>query len=149
MTEFKFFHPIHVRYSDLDTQWHVNNVKFVEFMEAARFAYISAIGIWSGKSFLDLGLIVANVQVNYLRPIPPDAEIRVGVRTSRLGNKSLDFEYIIEILPGNHVVATGSTVMVTFDYHTQSTIPIPEKWREIISAYEGIPAISVEHPKSG
>ncbi len=147
MTEFKFYHPLHVRYSDLDTQWHVNNVKFVEFMEAARFAYIAAIGIWGGKSFLDLGLIVAAVHVTYLKPIPPDADIRVGVRTSRLGNKSLDMEYVIELLDGNQVAATGSTAMVTFDYPSQTTIPIPEKWREIISKYEGIPPISIEHPK--
>lgn len=146
MTDFKFFHPLHIRYSDLDTQWHVNNVKFVEFMEAARFAYISSIGIWSGKSFLDLGLIVATVHVNYLRPIPPDQDIRVGVRTSRLGNKSLDIEYLIEIVDGKHTAATGSTVMVAFDYHSQKTMPIPEAWRGIISAYEGIPSISIEHP---
>lgn len=147
MAEFKFYHPLHVRYGDLDTQWHVNNVKFVEFMEAARFAYIAAIGIWTSKSFLDLGLIVATVHVNYLKPIPPDQDIRVGVRTSRLGNKSLDFDYVIELLDGNHVAATGTTVMVTYDYHTQTTIPIPDKWRTIISQYEGIPPISIEHPK--
>ena len=147
MTEFKFYHPLQMRYSDLDTQWHVNNVKFVEFMEAARFAYIGAIGIWNGKSFLDLGLIVASVHINYLKPIQPNEQIRVGVRTSRLGNKSLDLEYVIEISTSHQVATTASSVMVTYDYPSQTTIPIPEKWRQIISQYEGIPPISVDHPK--
>jgi acyl-CoA thioester hydrolase len=147
MTEFKFYHPLHVRYSDLDTQWHVNNVKFVEFMEAARFAYIAHVGIWTSKSFLDLGLIVATVHVNYLKPILPDEELRVGVRTSRLGNKSLDLDYVIEIVDGSHVAATGSTVMVTYDYHTQATIPIPAAWRKIISEFEGIPPFATDQLK--
>jgi acyl-CoA thioester hydrolase len=146
MSEFKFFHPIQLRYSDLDTQWHVNNVRFVEFMEAARFAYIAAIGIWKSSDFRDLGLIVANVQVSYLKPIPPGAQIRVGVRTSRLGNKSLDIEYMIENIGDAHTAATGSTAMVSYDYHTGATIPIPAEWRKIISAYEGIPPFPADHP---
>jgi acyl-CoA thioester hydrolase len=145
MSEFKFYHPLEVRYGDLDTQWHVNNVKFVEYLETARFAYIQSIGIWKGISFLDLGLIVASVQVSYLAPIRIGQSLQVGVRTSRLGNKSLNLDYVIEILEPHQVAATGTTVMVSYDYHTRSTIPVPEDWRRIISEFEGIPQHSGEH----
>jgi acyl-CoA thioester hydrolase len=145
MSEFKFYYPLEVRYGDLDTQWHVNNVKFVEYLEAARFAYIQSIGIWKGKSFLDLGLIVANVQVSYLAPIRIGQSLRVGVRTSRLGNKSLNLDYVIEIQEPYQVAATGTTVMVSYDYHTRTTIPIPDETRRLISEYEGIPLHSAEH----
>lgn len=145
MTEFHFYYPIQLRYSDLDTQWHVNNVKFVEFLEAARFAYLTQIGLWEGKNFLDLGLIVASVSVSYLKPLPPGASIRAGVRTSRLGNKSLDIDYVIENVNEASTAATGKTVMVSYDYHTGKTTPISDRWRKLISDYEGIPPYPADH----
>ena len=36
MDDFKFHHPIEVRYSDLDPQGHVNNARFLTFFEQAR-----------------------------------------------------------------------------------------------------------------
>ena len=35
MTDFRFFHPIEVRYSDLDPQGHVNHAKYLAFFEQA------------------------------------------------------------------------------------------------------------------
>ena len=37
------------------------------------------------------------------------------------------------------VLAEGSTVLVTFDYHSGATIPIPQRWRQVIQRFEGLP----------
>jgi acyl-CoA thioester hydrolase len=63
MSEFRFFYPVQIRYADLDAQWHVNNARFLTILEQARLSYIRQLGLWDGKSFLDLGLIVADVHI--------------------------------------------------------------------------------------
>jgi acyl-CoA thioester hydrolase len=138
MNEFRFYQPIQVRYNDIDAQGHVNNAKYVTYIEYARFRYITELGLWDGKSFMDLGLVVADCHISYLAPIKLDQRIRVGTRVSRIGNKSLVFSSIIEEEDTAKVMATAETVMVSYDYNTETTIPVSRDWREKISHYEGV-----------
>jgi acyl-CoA thioesterase FadM len=60
------------------------------------------------------------------------------MRISRLGNKSLDSEYRLEDARDGSEFATGSSVLVAYDYRNSHSIPIPEGWRKIIQQFEGI-----------
>ena len=137
MSNFNFYLPLQVRYGDLDPQWHVNNARTVTFIEAGRFAYLRQVGLWDGESFLDLPMIVADVHVSFLAPIFYTQEIRVGVRVSRIGTKSVTFEYAIEDVKTGQVTTRAETVMVYYDYHTHSSCPVSAEWRAKISAIEG------------
>jgi len=139
MPDFRFYHPMQVRYSDLDTQWHVNNTQFCVYLEQARMEYLLHLGLFDGKSFHELGMIVAGLQISYLAPIELHEKIRVGVGVSRLGNKSFVYAYQIEGLDERKVFATAETVMVAYDYPRKASIPIPDHWRESIAAFENIP----------
>jgi len=130
---------IALRYGDLDPQWHVNNARFLTFIEQSRFAYITQLGLWDGKSFLDLGLIVANMNIAFLAPIEFHMDVRVYARIARLGNKSMLFEHEIKDEKSGTLLGRAETVMVYYDYHTLSSQPIPDAWREKISTFEGIP----------
>jgi len=136
MPNFYFYYPIQVRYGDLDPQWHVNNAHFITFIEQARFAYLLELGLFDGVSFVDLGLIVADVHMTYLAPIALGQSIRVGVRVARIGHKSLTFEYQIEDEATAQPLATAETVMVAYDYHTHTSQPVSAAWREKIEKYE-------------
>jgi acyl-CoA thioesterase FadM len=35
-------------------------------------------------------------------------------------------------------MAKGEVAMVTFDYRSKQTIPVPENWRKVISEFEGL-----------
>ena len=69
MPEIKFYHPIEVRYADLDPQGHVNNAKYLTYIEQARTQYIRRLGLWPGGSFMDFGVILADVQMTFKSPI--------------------------------------------------------------------------------
>lgn len=144
MENFKFTLPIQVRYGDLDPQWHVNNARFLTYIEQARFSYLVELGLFDGKSFQDLPFIVADMHIVYLAPITLLQNIVVGTRVTRLGNKSMKFEYRIEDRDSGQALATVENTMVTYDYHTLKSIPIPENVRTAIAAYEGIPAYPPE-----
>ena len=65
--------------------------------------------------------------------------VRVWTWVSRLGNKSIRFEYRLEDAETGQLFSEADTVMVTYDYHADQSIRIPEAWREKIAAFEGIP----------
>ena len=138
MADFKFYFPIQVRYGDLDPQWHVNNAKFLTYFEQARFAYLVELQLWDGKSFMDLGLIIADVHISYKAPILLGQKVRVGVRISRIGNKSLTYICQIEDETTHAILATAEIVGVSYNYHTHATQPVPEDWRKKISQFEGL-----------
>jgi acyl-CoA thioester hydrolase len=138
MTKYNFYVPIQVRYSDLDAQWHVNNAKFMSYIEQARFEYLVKLGLFDGESFEDLQAIVADVHIAYKAPIMLGQNVRVGVRVARIGNKSLQFEYQIEDADDGSILATCENVMVAYDFHTHTSKSVSDNWRQAISAFEGL-----------
>lgn len=138
MSQFRFHHPIEVRYGDLDPQGHVNNAKYLTYMEQARVAYIKHLGLWKGGSFLDFGIILADIQITYHAPILFGGTPRVWVRISRLGNKSMRMDYRLDDSNGAGDYATGTSVIVAYNYNDGQTIPIPETWRQVIGEFEGL-----------
>ncbi len=137
MSNYRFYHPISVRYGDLDPQGHVNNAGFLTYIEHARVSYIRQLGLWDGKSFLEIGFILARVELDYQAPILMTDEVEVGMRVSRLGIKSLDMEYLIRETGTGKIFAVGKTVQVAYDYQSGKTISLLATWREAIRDFEG------------
>ena len=82
MSDFRFYHPIEVRYGDLDPQGHVNNARYLTYFEQARVKYIRNLGLWNEDSFLDIGFILAEAKLTFLAPVHFTTPLRVGT-TSR------------------------------------------------------------------
>ncbi len=95
MSEFRFYHPIEVRYGDLDPQGHLNNAKYFTYIEQARITYWKHLGLWGGGSFIDIGIILAEARMTFKAPVLWGQPILVGVRITRLGHKSLDVIYTV------------------------------------------------------
>jgi acyl-CoA thioester hydrolase len=137
MDEFKFHHPIEVRYADLDPQGHVNNACFLTFFEQARVSYLIHLGLFSkDQSFLEVGIIIADAKVTFLAPVYFGQDVRVGVRVGRIGNKSMTMDYrVLDGVDGREL-ANGSTTLVTYDYHRHKSILVPDEWRTKIHHFE-------------
>jgi acyl-CoA thioester hydrolase len=134
---FRFLHPIEVRYGDLDPQGHLNNAKYLTYFEQARVEYWIELGLFTkGQSFTEIGVIIADIHIQYLAPIFWGTRVKVGVRTVRIGGKSLTLEQSIMAEAGEPLYAQGTVVLVAYDYRTQTTIPVPDAWRERIAQYD-------------
>ncbi|GAB4495809.1 MAG: thioesterase family protein [Anaerolineales bacterium] len=138
MNSLRFFHPIEVRYGDLDPQGHVNNARYLTYCEQARIAYIRHLGLWTSGDFLEIGVILADAHIAFKRPILFGEAVRVGAGVTRLGNKSFEMRYVLENAAGDEVFAVAESVLVTFDYRTEQTISIPAAWRAAIAAFDGL-----------
>jgi len=138
MREYRFRHAIEVRYGDLDPQGHVNNARFFTYIEQARISYVISLGLWDGKSFFDIGFILAEARLTFHSPIHFGQEPIVYVRVSRLGNKSLTMHYLLMDKVSGEKFATGESIQVAYDYRGKTTIEIPERWRTVIGEFEGL-----------
>ena len=151
MSSSRFFFPVQVRYGDVDAQRHVNNAVYFTFMEQARTAYLQHLGLWDGKDFDAIGIILAETRCTFQAPISLETAVRVGVRTIRLGTKSLEMAYTMENAATGQVMATGRSVQVAYDYRKAISIPISDAWRRTIATFEGLDlaASAPEEPSQG
>jgi acyl-CoA thioester hydrolase len=133
MEGFRFVCPQEVMFRDLDVFGHVNNGVYLTYLENARIGYMrDVLGIESPE---DLLVIVAHVNIDFRSRASLGETLDVGARVSRIGTKSFDMDHEVHH-PDGRLVATASTALVTFDYRGDSTMPVPELWRERIEAYE-------------
>lgn len=140
MSDFRFYHPVEVRYGDLDPQGHVNNARHLTYFEQGRVAYMIELGLFTkDQSFMEIGIILADVHLTYLEPIYFGQNIKVGVRVARLGNKSMTWKQNIVDADTGRELSKGEVVIVTYDYKTGKTISIPQEWRKKFSQFEGLP----------
>jgi acyl-CoA thioester hydrolase len=138
MSGFRFYYPIEARYGDLDPQGHVNNAKHLTYFEQARVAYMIELGLFTrDQSFMEIGVILADVHITYLAPIYFGQNIKVGVRAVKFGTKSMTWEQNIMDADSGKELAWGEVIIVTYDYEQEKTTSIPQHWKEKIMEFEG------------
>ncbi len=140
MTDTIFRHrtKIEIRFVDIDAFGHVNNAHYLTYFEQARIKYFDDIVDWE-YDWSKEGIILARAEINYAMPALFRDEVEVMTRCSRIGTKSFDIECkIIKLKDGKEILlADGKTVMVAFDYTTNQSIVIPDRWREALKKFEG------------
>ena len=78
-----FTYPMLVRWSDIDSYDHVNNVRYFDYLQEARIAFMAQlVGSTVGDFFSEFPCVLASQSVDYLRPIVlrhPPYEVDVWV----------------------------------------------------------------------
>jgi acyl-CoA thioester hydrolase len=134
-------YDVHVRFSDVDPNQHVNNVTYFEYFQEARVSMITRL---SGVHFDDqggerssplgsqgLGLVVARTDIDYrdalvLRDRPYQLRAWVG----DLGTSS--FVVHGAVVEEGRVLSRGRTVMVVVDQATGRPTAIPDANRAVL-----------------
>lgn len=142
MSDFNAKFPVHIRFSDFDSLGHVNNAVYLTYLEEARVKYFETV-IEHHKEidWWEHGIILANIGIDFRKPIDGYFDYYISIRCSRIGTKSFDFTYLITH-EENGVVeinAKASTVMVCYDYEKQATVPVYDNWIEKMEKFEGRP----------
>ena len=133
--KFHFKMKLDIRWSDMDEMRHVNNAVYLTYFEQARVYYFHDRCRWDWN---EIGARLANAHVDYIKPVVFPNPTFVYVRTSKLGNKSFEVQYMItsEVDGKEELTTTGYTVMVMFDYKTNASVPMPDYLKERIRNYE-------------
>ena len=115
--------PVPLRWSDLDAFNHVNNARYLTFIEQARIEWLEALGTpWVTDEF---GPVLAQTLLNYTRPIEYPADVAVELFTTRLGTSSVTLGHRIVAADGT-LHCDGHAVTVWIDRRTGKARPLPE-----------------------
>lgn len=137
MSNFKFHYPIEVRFGDLDAYWHVNNARFLVYLEQARSRYTLEMGLYDGKDLWKLPLIVGDIHCRYHSPIELGDKVVVSMGVTRISHKTVTYEYEITGENGTPVYATAESIMVAYDYIEKKSVPVSAELRRKFSQREG------------
>jgi acyl-CoA thioester hydrolase len=122
-----------VRFSDVDAYRHVNNVKYFEYYQEARIALMTSLGRFGGGPSDALGVVVAQIDVDYRRPIFfREAPYVVETWVTHVGRSS----FVIEgrVVDGAEVLSRSRVVMVAFDAQRQRSRELSEPERRGLGA---------------
>ena len=115
--------PVALRWGDMDAFNHVNNAKFLTYIEEARICWFQTLGAeWVTDKQAPL---LAAIQVNYRAPIPYPADIVIELIAERVGTTSLTVGHRIVSEDGTILYADGHAVMVWIDRDSGRPIPLP------------------------
>ncbi len=123
--------PIRVRWSDLDSYGHVNNVKFYDYAQEARLALMAeALGFPTDSSSAGGEVwVIARQDLEYLRPLDfrlPPYEVATGV--AQVGTRSITLSVELRDPATDTVYATARTVLV-------SPSPLTDDQRATLARY--------------
>jgi acyl-CoA thioester hydrolase len=125
-----FVHVERVRFRDLDPMGHVNNAVFLTYLEQARVALFSELG--AVTTLEEMNMIVARVEIDFKAPVRLGQEVEIAVKPGRFGTKSFDLEY--ELRVDGALVSQAKSVQVAYDYDRREPVPVPDEWREKLTA---------------
>lgn len=135
---------IAVRFSDCDPLGHVNNARYLTYLEQAR------IELWRRQAGLELkqavpgqtneSFILARTEIDFLAPAHNGDLLEVKLTLDAIGRKSMTFGYeIIDVTTGE-AIATATSVVVCYDYGSNRSVEITEEKRALFSKPVGVVA---------
>jgi len=128
---------IQVRFKDIDKQGHVNNANHITYFETARVEYFKDV-FRNSIDWIKTGMILANTEITYKRPILLEDEVYCYTKIIRFGTKSFEIENVITIEDehNKYLAAYGKSTLVCINYDTKETIEVPKEWVEAVKNFE-------------
>ena len=134
--DFRFFHPLRVRWVEVDMQKIVFNAHYLTYFDTAISDYWRALALPYEESMHSLGgdLYVRKASVEYHGSARFDDRLDVALRCSRVGNSSILFAGAI--FRGDELLITAELVYVFADPVAQTPKPVPDSLRQVLMTFE-------------
>ena len=125
MSDWPFTHVDRVRYADVDSMRHLNNVAFVRFFESARIAFMHHLFPEHDPTDpADFPAVLAEVHVAYRAPAYFGDEVRTRVRPADLRRSSFRVQFEMRTGNDDRLLAEGHGVYVGYDYVAEASRPL-------------------------
>lgn len=137
-SDFRFMTKIRVRWMECDGQGIVYNGAYLDYLEIGQAEYYRNLGfaiyIIPQSSYFDF-VVVKSTQ-EFKAPAKVDEIIELHVRVSNIGNTSLTLNLEIYAEGNDRLLTSIETVYVGYDTATESTRPVPDAIRELVTHFE-------------
>ncbi|GAA4961100.1 thioesterase family protein [Nonomuraea thailandensis] len=126
-------YPRVVRFGDIDSQGHVNNVRFLDYLEDARFGMLSIDPYVAGDEPFK-GLVVTRHEIDYRRPLGFRAQpVRVETWVTEI--RAVRFTLQYEIRDDEGLYVTAKSVMAAYDVERAAPRRLTENERAYLKRY--------------
>ena len=136
MSDWRYSFRDRIRYGDLDTNAHLNNVAVHQFFESARVAYMR--GLFPAVNAVGregrFGMIFAETHVRFASPGFYEEDIRVDVRPTELRRSSVKLAFQMVCEADDRLLAEGWGTLVGYDYVEGRAAPLPDEVAERLRA---------------
>jgi thioesterase-3 len=126
-----------VRGYHLDIYQHVNNGRYLEFLEESRWDFLGHHRLVEQFQERDLAIVVANININYRKPAVFGDVLRVSTSVAAIGNKSAKFSQAVWRLENGEPKDLVVDAVVTFcflDDASQNAVVISGDVRAILES---------------
>lgn len=122
---------LQVRWADSDRLGHINNVRYVEYMQEARILFfVHEMAIEGERPH---AMVVRKMDVEFLRPATDSSgPLTVEISVLHLGTSSYTMRHVIKDRHGEPC-ATGDAVLVAFDPSAEKSRPLSDAERAMLS----------------
>lgn len=132
-SEFRFHHPVTVRFRDIDVGGHAHHSEALMYFEEARWAYWTRV---TGRgSIEDIDYVLAEARIRWHRRVLWPQTVQVGVRATRVGRKHFELDYEVRGDDATLLVS-GMTVQVMYDYEGERSMRLPDDLREALVRFD-------------
>ncbi|ORM74266.1 thioesterase [Pantoea wallisii] len=125
---------IKVRGYHLDVYQHVNNARYLEFLEEARWQWLEEVDAFHWLMEQKLAFVVVNININYRRPAVLGDVLHIESEVAQLSGKSGIIAQRVLLADDETVVADAMLTFVCIDLRTQKAVPMEGELRERLSA---------------
>lgn len=115
-----------LRFRDLDPLNHVNNAIFSTYYEEARIEFIQEVNNLASQLKNGFSFVLANIEIEFIRPVEYPADILIGSGIKKLGNSSITSFQAIYIDEGKKLASVAEAHGVWFDLNEQRPARIPD-----------------------
>ncbi|GGI94992.1 thioesterase [Alicyclobacillus cellulosilyticus] len=121
---------ITVRSTDIDVNGHVNNAKYLEYLEWGRDDWFERTGS-DYDTLLAEGIItvMVHLEANYRHEVRKNEQLAVRTRLLRVGRTSFTMHQEIFRLPERELVFDADVVLVCISTTQRSPVPVPASIR--------------------
>ncbi|VXC12681.1 conserved hypothetical protein [Pantoea brenneri] len=121
---------IKVRGYHLDVYQHVNNARYLEFLEEARWQWLEEVEAFHWLLEQKLAFVVVNININYRRPAVLGDVLAIDSQITQLNGKSGIIAQRVLLAGEETVVADAALTFVCIDLRTQKAVPLEGELRE-------------------
>lgn len=140
--DFRFFHRLRVRWAEVDMQKIVFNAHYLMYFDVAITEYWRALAMPYDDAMHQLGgeLYVKKAGIEFNASARMDDQLDIGLRCERIGNSSMTVQGAI--FRGEQHLISGELIYVFADPATQTSRPIPDALRALLTGYEAGDAVT-------
>jgi acyl-CoA thioester hydrolase len=128
-TDYAYRHRLSVRFRDCDAMGHVNHAVYFTYLEQCRLTFWREV---TGTPSPHTRVIIARAECDYLAPAHFGDELEVGVNVDTIGRSSFTLAYGINEVKSGRAIASGKTVLVSYDYAASAVVPLPDATRALL-----------------